>query len=563
MGSVRVKLLGAFAAVLVLVVVLGANGMTQLKKLNDFTGEVVSVWMYGIEEINQISLNTERFENNYYQTLIANNPEEVKKLNEISNGLVRDIDEGIKRYEITIESDEDRNHYEVMRTAWGTFHESLEITTAANSSKEDVDNATEAAGKAFVELQNAIKELMAYNHEGAVNSDSESDAIYNKTISMLFYLGIAIFLVVVLLAVVLTLNLTRPLKATTQIMNRIAVGDLTVDLLRVNRKDEFGVMMEAVNKTLLALRTSVKQMQDSSTSIAAASTQLYASSQQNSEAARHVSEAIGQVAIGSEEQANTATECGRVIDEMADGVQRIAETTGEVAELSQQASGRANDGAGTIGDVSDRMKRLTDSVEQASQTILRLEEQSGQISDISAAIGDIAYRTNLLALNAGIEAARAGEHGKGFAVVAGEVRKLATQSDESAKGIIELIEIIQKDTVVAAEAMRKSLAEVHEGVIAVDHAEQAFKEIVVSTGEVSTRVQEAAAAAEQLAASSEEVAASISNMGHIARQTAGMSQQVAASTEEQLASSEEMTQSSQTLSGISKDMQTLVRTFKL
>jgi methyl-accepting chemotaxis protein len=207
------------------------------------------------------------------------------------------------------------------------------------------------------------------------------------------------------------------------------------------------------------------------------------------------------------------------------------------------------------------MYRVQGSVDRASQTIRKLEEQSAQISEISALIGDIAARTNLLALNAAIEAARAGEHGKGFAVVAGEVRKLATQSDESSQGIIELIASIQQDTISAAETMKKSLAEVQEGVLAVEHAEQAFKEIVVSTGEVSSRVQEAAAAAEQLAASSEEVAASIANMGNIARQTAGMSQQVAASTEEQLASSEEMTRSSQMLSGIAKDLQTIVRKF--
>lgn len=470
------------------------------------------------------------------------------------------IDKGIIKYGDTA-GEGDKKDYDALKDAWGRFQKALAATKSTTATKEEQAQAMQDVGQAFADVRTSVDALIEYNHNGAEQSLTDSDDIYTQTSSALFYLGIAILLVVGLLAWALIVNLIRPLRATTNIMNRISAGDLKVDPLVINRKDEFGIMMESVNKTLASLQQSVRQMQDASTSVATASAQLYASSEQNSEAAKHVSESIGHVATGSEEQANTATECGRVIDEMAEGVQRIAETTGDVSELSQNAAILANNGLERIEDVTDRMHRVYQSVERSSDTIRKLEEQSVQISEISALISDIAARTNLLALNAAIEAARAGEHGKGFAVVAGEVRKLASQSDESSQGIIELISSIQHDTVSAAETMKKSLAEVQEGVLAVEHAEQAFKEIVGSTSDVSSRVQEAAAAAEQLAASSEEVAASIANMGHIARQTAGMSQQVAASTEEQLASSEEMTQSSQTLSGIAKDLQTIVKKF--
>ncbi len=69
----------------------------------------------------------------------------------------------------------------------------------------------------------------------------------------------------------------------------------------------------------------------------------------------------------------------------------------------------------------------------------KIEASATEIGNIIGAIDEIAFRTNLLALNAGVDAARAGDAGKGFAVVAREVRELAQRSAQAAKEIKELI----------------------------------------------------------------------------------------------------------------------------
>ena len=92
-----------------------------------------------------------------------------------------------------------------------------------------------------------------------------------------------------------------------------------------------------------------------------------------------------------------------------------------------------------VADAKDSLMKAGTIVEDSVEKMNDVYEASEKIINITKLIEDIAFQTNILALNASVEAARAGEQGRGFAVVASEVRNLAQNAQESVKNITDLI----------------------------------------------------------------------------------------------------------------------------
>jgi methyl-accepting chemotaxis protein len=288
-------------------------------------------------------------------------------------------------------------------------------------------------------------------------------------------------------------------------LEKLAAGDLTAEIARIS--PEYSKLRDDFNTAVSALRGVIQ-------SIAQSTEVVYGS-------AGDISEAASNLSRRTEQQAAALEETAAALDEITSTVKSASERAAEAREMVNETKGSA----AKSGDI----------VRNAVAAMSRIEGSSSRISQIIGVIDEIAFQTNLLALNAGVEAARAGEAGRGFAVVAQEVRELAQRSAGAAKEIKELI--------------RNSATEVETGVTLVRSTGDALTEIEALVNRVNETVASIATAAREQATGLQEVNTAVNSMDQMTQQNAAMV--------------EETTAASQTLAQESRELKSLLQTFRL
>ena len=266
-------------------------------------------------------------------------------------------------------------------------------------------------------------------------------------------------------------RVTRPIGAITQIMRRLAMGEVAVEVPGAARQDEVGEMANALQvfKENALERQRVAKEHSDAVERAAADRRL-----EMHELADHFEAAIGHIV---EIVSSSATELEATAGTLTSTAETTGQLAGRVATSSQQVFSHVRSVATAAEEMTSSVTEISRQVEGASsitsQAVAQAKKTDAGISELSDAaqrIGDvvklittIANQTNLLALNATIEAARAGEAGRGFAVVASEVKSLANQTAKATEEIGAQIADIQtstQDTVAAIKEIGKTIGEV-------------------------------------------------------------------------------------------------------
>lgn len=387
----------------------------------------------------------------------------------------------------------------------------------------------------------------------------------NKDVSPIFQKTILVIVISMILGAIavffITRSIIKPLRKLKEQAIIVSKGDLT-EQIKVQSNDEIGQLGQAFNEMQESLKGLVQQIENNVEKAASSAEELSASAEQTSAATEQVAVSVQEVANSAEAQTVALDKNSQALMDVSKGVNRIVNSSMKVSELAYHTTKQAEIGGEAVTNTVNQMNSIHKSVMESNTRIQSLNERSKEVSSILDVITGIADQTNLLALNAAIEAARAGEHGKGFAVVADEVRKLAEQSQASAKEIHEIVQRIQKDTESSVQTMAYVTDDVETGVKVSNEAIETFNQIVQKMEEVTPYMEEVSATAQQMSAAIQEVTATSNELDTIAQGNAAASEEVAASTEEQLASMEEISASANSLASMAEELKGLISKFR-
>lgn len=327
--------------------------------------------------------------------------------------------------------------------------------------------------------------------------------------------------------------LIKPLHRLEEAAHKAAEGDIRENVPLRKTDDEIRSLSVAFNMMLGNLRAMVKNID---TTFSHTNTQVQQIRKQTSEATKQaqvVSETLTEISSGAEQSAASIQTIVATVDTTTSIASEVEEKAKQSDQLSSEMVQALGESTRVFVSLIQGIQTLAKENEQSMQNVQKLEERMKQVEHIVSVVSEIASQTNLLALNASIEAARAGEHGRGFAVVAEEVRKLADESDSSARNISQLLCDMQNEVQQVALQMTEQVNTAKEEAKRGEATELILKEMSSSIMEVADATQKISSYMNEQVNHIHQTGAQTKEVAAIAEETSAGSQEVARVTMQQ------------------------------
>jgi methyl-accepting chemotaxis protein len=516
--TIKVKLAAAFGLIVVLLVGIAIYGMINLGSFNQTITDIVKGPVERLTLAQQVSIDISEGVAAQKSLLLAANPTEIETYVNELNASRQDFDTTVMKGEQA--SDENgKKIWEDVRTLGDKFDDIGDRIAQLVKQNNMVAARQLAEGDALTvsdKVHEAVANLIAVERTGLQKADDDADVQYAATntttiaasaIALIIAIGAALWIAIgvsrglssikrVIDAVAIgdldqrveiksndeirdvvdQVNImTANLRASAQVADQIADGDLTVKPQALSDKDTLGL---ALVRMVDRLRDVIGDATEAARNVASGSQEMSATAEQLSQ--------------GATEQASSTEEASASMEEMAATIKQSADNAGQTEKIARQSAADAIASGDAVGNAVQAMQTIAEQI---------------------VVVQEIARQTDLLALNAAVEAARAGEHGKGFAVVASEVRKLAERSQAAAAEISTLSDTTVKTAQSAGDMLSKLVPDIQRTAELVEEISAAAREQNAGAGQINTAIQQLdkvtqqnTSAAEEMSATSEELA---------------------------------------------------------